>query len=377
MSESSFAMDGTAPLPDRADVVILGGGPGGLACAKALAQAGAQVLLLERKPCFGRKVCAGGITASGMLRLLPQDLIERAFPAQHLVSPLQRIKVAELEPIIATVNRERLGQWMAQEAQEAGAALRTGVHALALTDKGLILRDAAGKVRELVCEHLVGADGARSLVRRTLGLSSRLSIGLNAMLPIERQEMEWHLNPRLFASGYAWIFPHGRLCSVGAFSDANLVDAKTLRENLQAWAARQGLHLEGVSLQAGWVNYDFQGLRFGKRWLVGDAAGLSSALTGEGIYPAVCSGEAVAAMILSAQHNAPEMDALVKRHAQHRKFAALAGRGRVLPLVLAELLLVLLRLHALDFRRLEMAAPMAADLSEEGTNLEIHDCKGP
>ena len=358
MSECRGILDTVDALPERADAVIIGGGPGGLACARALARAGAKALVVERKGSFGRKVCAGGITANGLLAAIPQHLIERAFPSQRLCSPWQCLQIEEPQPIAATVNRERLGQWMARQAQNAGALLCSGMQALALTDHGLVLRDAAGRVRELSCEHLVGADGARSLVRRALRLSSRLSIGLNAMLPIERPEMEWHLNPRLFASGYGWIFPHAGCCSVGAFSDSRLMSATVLPPNLQLWAVKQGISLAGVPIQAGWINYDFQGLRFGRRWLVGDAAGLSSALTGEGIYPALCSGEAVAAMICSDSQNAPQPDALhglVRRHKQHRKVAALTGQGRILPQALAELFLLLLRLGAVDFRRLEMA----------------------
>ena len=134
--------------------------------------------------------------------------------------------------------------------------------------------------------------------------------------------------------------------------------AKALQKNLQFWAAGQGIDLQDVPIQAGWVNYDFQGLHFGRRWLVGDAAGLSSALTGEGIYPAVCSGEAVAAMILSTPHQTPDLEAfhaLVKRHKQHKTLAGLVGKGRILPLALAELFLLLLRVRAIDFRSLEMA----------------------
>ena len=366
---------GAEAIPAQTDIAIIGGGPGGLACAQHLAAAGAQVLVLERKSSFGRKVCAGGITCHGMLRLVPQEVIERVFPVQHICSPRQRIRLEEPQPIIATVNRERLGTWMAGQAQAAGARLCTGAQVVALTDTGLVVRDATGRVQELRCGHVVGADGARSLVRRTLGLSSRLSIGLNTMLPVEREQMEWHLHPRLFASGYAWIFPHATTTSLGAFSDARLMNAKRLQTHVSLWAAQQGIENResGVlSLQAGWVNYDYQGLCFGRRWLVGDAAGLSSALTGEGIYPAVLSGRAVAAMILASQSGrtgqsfSPELEALLKRQRQHRRVAAMAGQGLLASALLAELFLLLLRLRAIDFHRLEMASVAPTwTLSEE------------
>lgn len=346
---------GLDQLPGRADVVVVGGGPGGLSCARDLAAAGARVLLVERKTAFGQKVCAGGITCNGLLPLLPPELIEASFPLQHVFSPRQRIRIHAPKPIIATISRRRLGQWMAQQAQAAGAALHSGVQALELTKKGLVLRDAAGQVRELRCGHVVGADGARSLVRRALGLPSRLALGLNVMLPLRWPQMEWHLDPRLFTSGYAWIFPHAAASSVGAFGDTGLLDARALQRNLQHWAKGRGIALGSQDLRAGWVNCEYRGLCFGTRWLVGDAAGLSSALTGEGIYPAVRSGQAVAAMLLSGRTDAPELEGLVTQQRRHRRLAELAGRGRIRAELLAELLLLCLRLGVLNFHRFEMA----------------------
>lgn len=347
--------NGLDQLPGHADVVVVGGGPGGLSCARDLAAAGARVLLVERKKAFGQKVCAGGITCNGLLPLLPPELIEGAFPEQHVFSPRQRIRIHAPEPIIATISRRRLGRWMAQQAQAAGAMLHGGVQALALTRGGIVLRDGSGRVQELRCGHVVGADGARSLVRRALGLPSRLAFGLNAMLPLRWPQMEWHLNPRLFTSGYAWIFPHAAASSVGAFGNTELLSARTLQHNLQRWAQGRGLPLDARDVRAGWVNYEYQGLCFGTRWLVGDAAGLSSALTGEGIYPAVRSGQAVAAMLLSGRTQAPELEPLIAQQRRHRRLAQLAGRGRIRAELLAESLIFCLRLGVLDFRRLEMA----------------------
>ena len=44
------------------NAVIVGAGPGGLACARLLAEHGLDVLVLERKKEAGPKVCGGGIT---------------------------------------------------------------------------------------------------------------------------------------------------------------------------------------------------------------------------------------------------------------------------------------------------------------------------
>lgn len=346
-----------APLPQRADIVIVGGGPGGLTCARVLAQRGAQVLLLERKPVFGRKVCAGGVTAGGLLPRLPPDLVERTFPEQELVSPWQRVTVRDQQgnAIVATLNREALGSWMAQEAAAAGARLCPGVQVLAVEEGRVTARDAAGRVQEIACDQVVGADGAHSLVRRRLGLPSRLFLGLNATLPIQGQAMAWHLDPKLFGSGYAWIFPHQNTLSTGVLADATRMDARTLRQNLEVWAKAQGLPLESGRIQAGWVNAECRGLRFAPFWLVGDAAGLTSPLTGEGIFPAVVSGEAVADMICGTD-SVPALEKLLKRHREHTRALACISASRPTACLLAEVFLLLLRLKLADFHRLEMRA---------------------
>ena len=53
------------------DVVIIGGGPGGLHCGQILARSGARVLILEKNKVIGQKVCAGGITWQGLIERVP------------------------------------------------------------------------------------------------------------------------------------------------------------------------------------------------------------------------------------------------------------------------------------------------------------------
>lgn len=345
-----------AAMTERTDILVVGGGPGGLACATLLAQQGAGVVLAERKPVIGPKVCAGGITWHGLLKHVPAHLIERSFPEQVIVTPRQQGVVAEKDPIIATINRKRLGQWMAAQAQEAGVTVLTATRAVALAERQATLEAADGRRITLGYDHLVGADGSNSLVRRFLGLpSAAMGVGVQSMHPGSLPRMEWHLAPRLFGSGYGWIFPHGEDCSVGVYGNARHLTARTLKERLLRWAAAQGLELDPATFRAGLVNYDYRGVRFGRIWLVGDAAGLASGLTGEGIYPALVSGQTVARMILDPDYPGNELAKLAIQHRRHRQMATLAGRGGRLCALLMEAMVALLRLKVIDFHSLEMA----------------------
>jgi len=50
------------------------------------------------------------------------------------------------------------------------------------------------------------------------------------------------------------------------------------------------------------INYDYKGHEFKNKFLVGDAGGFASGLTGEGMYFAIKSGEDVARKILNKNY---------------------------------------------------------------------------
>ncbi len=343
-------------MKSSAEIVIIGAGPGGLACAKHLAENNRRVLVIERKQVIGPKVCAGGITWSGLLRHVPEDLIEQAFPQQFIYSNLQKIKVSEPEPIVATINRETLGQWMARSAADAGATVETGMTVLEITRDSVIAKNSDGNVQTIGYTHLVGADGSTSMVRRFLGIhTKRMGIGINYQVSGKCKNMEWHLNTKMFGSGYGWIFPHRETISIGAYGDQHNLPAAELKKRLLTWAARRGYDLSHEQPRAALVNYDFQGFSFGSIWLVGDAAGLASGLTGEGIYPAIITGEAVAKKIIDPAYPAVEITAMAKKQLQHQRVIRLAAIHPLLCSLMMEWLVFLLRIKLLDFHALEMA----------------------
>ena len=182
-----------------------------------------------------------------------------------------------------------------------------------------------------------------------------MGIGINYQIAGTCENMEWHLNTKLFGSGYGWIFPHRETISIGAYGDQHNLPAAELKKRLLSWAARKGHDLSREQARAALINYDFQGFSFDSIWLVGDAAGLASGLTGEGIYPAIITGEAVAKKIIDPAYPAAEITAIAKKQLQHQKVIRLASIHPLLCSLMMEWLVFLLRIKLLDFHALEMA----------------------
>ncbi len=335
---------------------VIGAGPAGLSCAAFLSRHGVRVCIIEKNNTVGHKVCAGGLTWNGLANRIPESLIERAFPVQHIKTPLQDISVSAPHPIIATVSRKKLGLFMLEEATASGAEFLPRLRVTAISDGTLTLQQKNGnRLLNVKYDYLIGADGSNSLVRRYLALpTSRVGIGLNYQVPGEHATMEWHLHARYFKNGYGWIFPHSTTFSIGAFADASSIKAHLLKDNLVRWAGKIGIDLTDRQCRAQYVNVDFRGWDFGHVFLAGDAAGLASALTGEGIHPAIVSGETIARKIIHPDGDCKQLTHLLKNHRRHGRLVHLTGKNTTMNVLLSELLVLALRTKVLNFHRLEM-----------------------
>ncbi len=340
----------------RYDVIIVGAGPSGLACAKTLAERGASVLVIERNFTLGTKVCAGGITWNGMFSTF-SDLVEKSFCTQQIFTPRQQITIEKKNPIVATVNRNTLGRFMAEQASAAGARIRMGTRVTSIDRNQLCLLDRNnGKKETLPYKTLVGADGSSSVVRRYLGIPVKnFGVGLHYLVRGEYPAMEWHLDSRLFGCGYAWIFPHRKLASIGAYADSRSVAPQTLKTSLQIWAKKRDINLDKAPLAAEKINYDFKGHTFGNTFLIGDAAGLASALSGEGIYPAIVSGQAIGQYIINPSAKLEALKTLLKNHQRHKRLVQILRIHPLIATLLSEAFCFGLKKRYWDFDQAEMA----------------------
>lgn len=283
-------------------VGIVGAGPSGSYCAEQLARRGHEVTLYD--PSHPReKPCGGGVTPVVYLRhpeLAP--LRELAVPAQtvRLRGTNGRLLSVALPHPIDVYARTDLDGRLLERALEAGARLEpVRVHRARIDDDGAVIETAAG-IRHH--DFTVGADGPSSAVRRAL-LGERPGRGhgyATAGFYVDGLvESELYIEFVPEYSGYLWVFPRSDHASVGIAAPIGRENGTALRTRVlrlleQRYPGSLALprrpYAASIPCQ-GPRQAALGGARFG---LVGDAAALVDAITGEGIQHALDSAALLA-----------------------------------------------------------------------------------
>jgi len=296
---------------EKFDVVIIGAGPAGLKAAEVLAEGGKKVVVFERKPIVGPKVCAGGLTYKVFQLGIPISLAERIFHSIkiHSVGKTTECKSTSDKFLVATVDRGKLGQWMAEQARKQGAEIRTDSAVVEIKENYIILKDG----KEVAFDYLIGADGSLSLVKNFLNLSVKdVWIAIQYSVPRLFDDLEFFFDKKLFGYGYAWIFPHKNHSFIGAGVKLNSPQAKKIRENLHYLVEKKNIDVSKSKLESLSLNCGYRGFHFGNIFLVGEAGGFTLNISGEGIYSAIVSGKEVARKILNPSYNCPKIKRLLK-----------------------------------------------------------------
>jgi geranylgeranyl reductase len=324
------------------DVIIVGAGPAGLRCAQILSKTSHKVLLLEKDGVFGDKVCAGGLTRKSMEILnFPDSIIEHRITSTAVFSAKRRSQAIAPEPIIFTVKRKEFGDW------QKGLLKGTQVE---IRNNAKVTEIHPGKVlvngnEEIGYKFLVGGDGYNSIVRKYLKLPvEKKLIGIQYTIPVPGLEprLEIHLNSKFFGPWYGWVFPHEESIATGAVCDPKMMSSRKLKDNLLLWLSEKGIDITNAVYESAPISYDYRGFKFGNVFLVGEAGGFASGLTGEGIYQSLVSGEAAAQTILDENHKSDDLNAVIRYNAIQHKILNVFVRAGFLRGSLQELVVALL-----------------------------------
>ena len=325
----------------NADVVIVGGGPAGSSCAWKLRRTGHSVILLDKASFPRDKVCAGWITP-GVLCALNIDA-EHYAAGGRVLQPITAFRTSWMggrevltrytRPVSYGIRRCEFDSYL---VERSGAQVHCGitVERIERAAGRWIIND------RFSAPYLVGAGGHFCPVARLLNPGLREDI-------VAAQEIEFRLNaaqedrcaidrdiPELYLchdlKGYGWCVRKGPYLNVGfgrqdrhdlprqirRFLQFLIADRRVPDDVPQKWSGHAYL-LYGSTARR---------VRCDGAVLVGDAAGMAYAQSGEGIRPAIESALLAAEAIAAADGNHERLE-MYERSLQSR----FGGRSAAFP----------------------------------------------
>src|SRR3954447_3620224 len=206
---------------DNADVVVVGGGPAGLATAVDAARGGLRVVVCERSHAIGEPVrTSGGSFIEPLRRLGVPDDCWHPVHRIRVIGPTTDVVKTYRRPVGCVLDVRRTYQWLGAQAVDAGAEIRLkspveGLRREGTRVVGIRARDPFRGPYDVEARVVVDASGHTGFLARDAGLrpgNDRSAVGMEVELRApgyDADEAVFWLGDDVAPGGYGWAFPTG------------------------------------------------------------------------------------------------------------------------------------------------------------------------
>jgi menaquinone-9 beta-reductase len=306
------------------DVLVVGGGPAGSACARKLVQAGRRVAVLDREEFPRTKLCAGWVTPEVVSDLeLDVDAYPHRFSTFKYIIAHVKGLTFKLDTPQHSIRRFEFDDYL---LKRSGADIHVHNVKSIEREQGDYVID-----QRFRAPYLIGAGGTRCPVYRTLFRDANpRARELQAATYEHEFPYDWH-EPHCHLwffdkglPGYAWYVPKADAylnCGIGGMAEKlkdRGDDIKTHWRHFTEVLDKRSLVTGFDYAPKGYSYYlrgDVEVVRVENAFITGDAVGLATRDLCEGIGPAVKSGQLAAEAILTGREYS--LNAISAHSAEH------------------------------------------------------------
>ncbi|TAH36553.1 MAG: NAD(P)/FAD-dependent oxidoreductase [Alphaproteobacteria bacterium] len=270
------------------DIIVVGAGFAGLACAQQAARSGLRVLILERKQDVGLGIRTTGILVKDVFdHLIVPDHLLRRINRIRLYSPsLRHLDLQSDDYFFCTTDTPNLMRYLLQQAKSAGAEIKLdySFKSAENRDDGFYIPDL-----DISAKFIIGADGAKSEVASFFNFPKpkKFLIGTEyeyAKDVLDIVQFHCFLDQELAPGYLGWIAPGIGITQVGlACRQPYKPDMKKFFEKIRDIVDIRALPFHGNRGGLIPVDWPLRDCAKGNVIIVGDAASHVSPLTAGGI----------------------------------------------------------------------------------------------
>lgn len=334
-----------SPPRSTTDVLIVGGGPAGLAAAIALRRTGIDCVVVEALSPAIDKACGEGLMPDALISLakLGVEITERdgyPFRGIRFANSVHQVDAHFPQGSGIGVRRTHLHSRLAAHAHASGADLRWSSHIKLLDQNSALIDD-----QQLKFGWLIGADGQASSVRRWAGLNSTRKESLRYGFRRHYRVAPWSEYVEIYwgRAGQIYVTPVAAdcVCVVYITRDPHFNRHQIFDDFPQLRIRLNGVAM--VSQQRGAVSATrkLRETARGSVALIGDASGSADIITGEGLAMSFRQACALADAIESGS-----IESYCKAHKQIAR----------LPHAMGSLMLTMDRWQAFEMRAMQALA---------------------